>query len=121
MILMSLALVLRREPVTEIVPSFVGNPGLVLVTAIITLVAGLAIVLVHNRWTGGARTIIVTLIGWLLLVRAMVLLILPLRALADIVTAARADQFIYVYAAVWAVLGVFLVWPRTGDPAIRAE
>ena len=119
MILMSLALAARRGPVDEIVPAFLGNPALMLVTGMISVTAGLAIVLVHNRWSGGARTIIVTLVGWSLLLRGMLILILPVASLRDIVGLIRAEEFIYLYLAIWLALGVFLIWPRA-DQAGRA-
>ena len=38
---------------------------------------GLAIVLLHNYWSGGALTVIITLLGWLTLIKAVLLLVLP--------------------------------------------
>jgi hypothetical protein len=42
----------------------------------IAVTAGLAIVIGHNVWSGGALLVIVTLLGWIILIRGVVLLFL---------------------------------------------
>ena len=56
---------------------FVADTPLVLIAGVFTLFGGLAIVLLHNYWSGGALTVIITLLGWLTLIKAVVLLVLP--------------------------------------------
>ena len=43
----------------------------------LTLVAGLAIVLAHNVWRGGAMAVVVTVLGWLLLLKGAALVVIP--------------------------------------------
>ena len=67
----------QPEAFVGIVHAFVANAPLVLIAGIFTLFGGLALVLLHNFWSGAALTVIITLVGWLTLIKAVVLLVLP--------------------------------------------
>ena len=55
----------------------IGNdPGLIFVSGILLLVAGLAIVRVHNVWSGGWR-VVVTVLGWLAVISGILRMLLP--------------------------------------------
>jgi hypothetical protein len=46
-----------------------------LILGIITLAAGLAMVLAHNIWSGGALVVVITLVGWMALHQESILLV----------------------------------------------
>ena len=50
---------------------------MMLILGVITLAAGLAMVLPHNIWSGGVLAVIVTLVGWLALIKGLFFLFLP--------------------------------------------
>lgn len=74
----------------------------------IGLAAGLAMVLCHNVWKGGLLPVLVTLAGWVILLRGVVMLALPQATLAAIVTVADYNQFFYGYASVAFVIGAYM-------------
>ena len=87
--------------------SFLADAPLVLISGVFTLFGGLAIVLLHNYWSGGALSIVVTLVGWLTLIKAIVLLVLPpakLVALYGEVSPAH----ILISGSLTLLLGVYL-------------
>jgi hypothetical protein len=49
-------MVTRRQATVETMTSLLQNPSLMLIVGIITLAAGLAVVLTHNIWSGGVRS-----------------------------------------------------------------
>lgn len=53
------------------------------VWALISLAIGIAFVLGHNKWSGGALTVSVTVVGWLVLLKGLVLLFLPTDSLMN--------------------------------------
>jgi len=57
------------------IDELVRSHGLMLIGGSFNLAAGLAIVLGHNVWSGGALTVVVTLIGWLAALRGVVWLL----------------------------------------------
>ena len=79
-----------------------------LVLGIVRVVVGAGIVLIHNLWTKGFWPLVVTLCGWLLLLRGVGILFLPSDVFAALVAGAHVDEFYYVYAAVPLVLGAYL-------------
>ncbi|MGH9680538.1 MAG: hypothetical protein ACRD4Y_11370, partial [Candidatus Acidiferrales bacterium] len=84
---------------------------MMLVLAVITLVAGLALVLAHNIWSGSALTVMVTLVGWIILIKSLLLLFLPPELEADLfLTWLHYQQLYYVYMVFPLVLGIFLAY-----------
>jgi hypothetical protein len=75
--LMCAALAARPRWALEAIGTMMGQPGVMLVTGVMTLVAGAALVIGHNLWTGGYIPIAVTAIGWLTLIKGFAILVLP--------------------------------------------
>lgn len=73
-VLASLVMFTHKQAIVGIEETLVHNPAMLFLTGIITLVAGLAIVLSHNVWTGGALPVVVTLLGWTALIKGLLLL-----------------------------------------------
>jgi hypothetical protein len=57
------------------------NSGLLLVSGIFTMAGGVATVISHNIWSGGALPVAVTALGWMMLVKGLALMTLPPRLL----------------------------------------
>ena len=53
------------------------HTALAYVASIFTFIIGLIVVLNHNVWTGGAPTVIATVVGWLILVKGVTYFLLP--------------------------------------------
>ncbi|MGA8792521.1 hypothetical protein, partial [Candidatus Binatus sp.] len=70
-IIISVSMVAHRHATVETVTALVHNPPLLLIVAVIALIAGLAIVLGHSIWSGSVLPVIVTLVGWLILIKGL--------------------------------------------------
>jgi hypothetical protein len=79
-----------------------------LLLGFIRVAFGAAIVLVHNIWTRGFWPLVVTLTGWAILVRGVMVLFVPPDVMAAILDATHVVDFYYVYAAIPLLLGAFL-------------
>ena len=53
-ILVSLSMVTHKRATVEMMTALVHNPPLLFIVGVITLAAGLAMILGHNVWSGGA-------------------------------------------------------------------
>ena len=62
-ILIALSMITHRQAIVETVKALLYEPTMVFVLGVIALGAGLAMVLAHNIWSGGALAVIVTLVG----------------------------------------------------------
>jgi putative exporter of polyketide antibiotics len=109
-LIVALALAVHKQASVSTVDALVHAPDMLLVIGITTLTLGLAMVLQHNIWSGGAATVIVTIIGWLMLLRAAVFLFLPLDAIPALVELLQFEQLFYAYMALAAALGLYLTY-----------
>jgi hypothetical protein len=75
------------------------------------LVAGLAMVLTHNIWSVGALAVIVTLVGWMTLIKSLFFLFLPPELEAGFfLRQLHYQELFYVYGAISLVVGVYLTY-----------
>ena len=110
-LVMVLALLLNKAAILQAIPALAQNWPLMLVTGVFTLFAGLAMVLGHNVWRGGGVTVVVTLVGWLTLFKALLILFLPPAVESRILlTAAQSGSVSYIRLALTFLLGVYLTY-----------
>ena len=74
---LGVALLVHGAGFRTIANEFLASPALIFLSGIITLPAGLAIVLTHNVWTTADWRVLVTIVGWLALVTGAVRMIAP--------------------------------------------
>jgi hypothetical protein len=110
-IVIALSMMTRRQATVETVTALLQNPSMMLIVGIITLAAGLAVVLAHNIWSGGALVVVVTLVGWITLIKSLFLLFLPPEMRAGLFLGQlHYQQLFYLYASISLVLGVYLTY-----------
>jgi len=118
-ILLSLSEFLHKQATVETAAALVRDRPLLFILAMLGLLAGLAIVLAHNVWSGGALPIVVTLFGWILLIRGALLLFLSPEAVAGLIDFFHFEQLFYLYAGITLVLGLYLTYAGFKAPPSR--
>lgn len=103
------AVLVRGAAIVAALLPLIDQPPLVMLLALIVLAAGLAIVLAHNRWSGGALTVVITVIGWITVIRGLLLLFFP-EAVADIADAVGLQSIRYAAAVGPLALGAYLTY-----------
>ena len=78
--IIGVAILANREWYRELIDQFFGDRGQVYVSGALALLAGIAIILVHNVWTTNWR-VLITLIGWIAAIRGAARLIFPQLAM----------------------------------------
>jgi hypothetical protein len=86
---------------------FTATPSFIFVMGMLALVAGLAIVNAHNLWVPDWR-VIITILGWLAVIRGVVSLLFPLRLHAVGQRIVESSSFPIIGAVITIVLGAFL-------------
>ena len=71
---LGLALVVQGRAFRAFANEFLASPALIFLSGLITLPAGLAIVLTHNVWTADWR-VVITIVGWLAVVTGAIRMI----------------------------------------------
>ena len=93
----------------EMMRSMAGNPELLFVLGTLGMTAGLAIILVHNAWSAGALSVMVTLVGWTAALKGITLMVLAVIGRGSaILDALQYGRFFYLYMGFAAPLGLYL-------------
>jgi hypothetical protein len=110
---MGVAMLVNREIFPVIIDQISHDYALIVLSGILSLLAGIAIVRAHNIWSGGWR-IIVTLFGWLAIAGGLARMWVPQAAgpIANTFTANPAA--LVVPAVVLLALGGFLSYKAYG-------
>jgi len=87
--------------------------------AIFSLAMGVAMVIGHNVWSGGALPVVVTLAGWLILAKGIFLLVLPPEAFSRMMHLMRYREHCSFYLAPAFLLGLYLTWAGFGMSLTR--
>ena len=109
---MGVAMLVNRELFPVIIDQISHDYGLIIVSGMLSLLAGIAIVRVHNVWSGWRA--IITLLGWLAIVGGLARMWMPQVAgpLADSFVANSA--VLLLAGAALIVLGSFLSYKAYG-------
>jgi len=110
-ILVAVPMGAHKQATLAMVAALVNDAPVLYVFGLIIVAAGLALVVSHNVWSGGALPVVVTLVGWLTLLKGLLFLVLPPPSAAGIAIWGSAyQQYYYVDVAVALILGAFLTY-----------
>ena len=106
-IVIGMGLLFNPKTYQKIMEDFFKNAALVYVTGLITFVAGLAIVMSHNLW-GLDWRIIITLLGWNVLIKGVWLIISPDTSAKMAALFAKNNKLATIPWIIMLVIGIFL-------------
>ncbi len=109
LLLTGAGIVLNPKSFRTIAGEVVRSVTLVYLFGFMDLAAGLAIVLTHNVWVASWR-VLITLIGWLLLIRGAVRIVAPEIVMGYAAKVTHNKQVIPSAGAVVGVLGLVLCY-----------
>ena len=88
----------------------IEDEGVMISYAIISLAMGVAMVIGHNVWAGGALPVVVTLVGWLVLAKGFLLLVLAPDEMSAMVQRMGYAEHYRLLLMPALVLGLYLTW-----------
>jgi hypothetical protein len=110
-ICLGLAMLVHPRVFVETITALIQDAPVMFLASILALLGGLALVLAHNVWSGGARTAIITLIGWIALAKGLLFLFVTRDTEVGLyLTGLGFTQLYYVYTAIALALGIYLAW-----------
>ena len=80
-----------------------------MLTGVITVAIGLALVIGHNVWSGGALPVTVSVMGWLTLIKGFGFLAVPPGKAVKFYEALQYERLFFVYTGVTFLLGIYLI------------
>jgi hypothetical protein len=87
----------------------------------VSLAAGLAMILGHNVWSGGTLPVVVTLVGWLILAKGLLLFFVTPEALTQLLERMQYGEHYSLYIAPSLVIGLYLTWAGFTAPHANAD
>ena len=106
-LVIGLALLINGAAFRAVAGDFLNNPALMFLSGVITLPAGLAIVLTHNVWAGDWR-ILITILGWLAVIGGLIRILAPQRAVAVGRTMLANPSTLHISTGVYLLIGALL-------------
>jgi len=106
-ILVVVLLLLRGS---AIIGATVADAPVMFAYAIISLAIGIAMILGHNVWSGGALPVVVTAVGWVTLAKGLLLSLLEPAALLGLFEGMHFGKHYYLFLAPAFLIGVYLTW-----------
>ena len=108
LLIIACAVALRAPDAAKIIVAIFDREQLLWIIGSLSVVAGLIVVAFHNRWSSPSAAI-VSLIGWLMLVRGVALLAAPMLLYSAAATAGSVLPIRLVFA-ILALVGLYLAW-----------
>ena len=119
-ILAGVALITQSGRMIAAVSGFFGDSALLVFTAFVTLAMGLTLVVLHPRWNGITAALI-SLIGWLVVLRGAVLLLAPNLARETMGLLFANPTLVPIAGCVMALIGVWLAYTGFIAGTFRVE
>ena len=105
------SLAVHKQATVDSVTALFHNPSMMLIMGIFTVIGGLAMILAHNLWSGGALPVVVTTVGWLTLIKGMLFLLLPSGMDSEIMLNWLRDPMLfYVCLTPSFLIGIYLTY-----------
>jgi hypothetical protein len=111
LILIVLSLVVHKQATVDSLAALFHSPEMMLVLSIIIVAAGLAMVLAHNIWSGSAQAVVVTLVGWLMLIKGLLYLLLFHEMVGEcILSWLHHPLMFYLWLTPSLLIGIYLTY-----------
>lgn len=108
MVVMAAWLLWRKDVALQLVERVAGDPVGVAIIGMIRVTVGFAVVIAHDVWTGGTA-ILVSFVGWLILISGLLTLFLPASQTAALVGRMRYADNMPAFAFITFALGAALL------------
>ena len=108
LIAISIAMLASKRRTLATLDEMARSGPWMLFSGMVATAAGLAIVLGHNVWTGGALAVVVTLFGWAALLKGASLLLVPPEQMAAAYKGVGFKRFFHVWMGAVLVLGLWI-------------
>jgi len=108
-VLVGVVMVVKPQPIRELMTAIVAQRALLFLVGALRVLLGLAIVLAHNRWSGTLPAVVM-LIGWITLVRGIVMWLVPPETERKMVAYVQRSGPYYTTAIIAIVLGLWLAY-----------
>ncbi len=108
LIVIALGMLMNRTRTLAAFDDMARSGSWMLFSGMAATAAGLAIVVGHNVWSGGALPVVVTLAGWAALLKGIALLLIPGARIADGYRSIGFERFFVAWMIAVLALGLWV-------------
>jgi vacuolar-type H+-ATPase subunit I/STV1 len=112
---------LLHDRAVQLIHEVLNDRALAFTWGLLALGLGLAVVSAHNLWRGGVLPVVVTLVGWLLVIRGVLLQIVTPELAQTALRSIAFEPYYYAYLLIPFGLGVYLLLAGATARGPRAE
>jgi vacuolar-type H+-ATPase subunit I/STV1 len=115
------SLVIHKQATVGSITELFNSPAFMLLTGVIAVAVGLAMILAHNVWSGGALPVVVTAVGWLSLIKGLMFLLLPSGVESEIILGwLQNPRYFYLCMTPSFLIGVYLTYEGFSQVALSS-
>lgn len=115
-VIVALAALLASQRIKSALADFDRNPGLTFLSALFAIILGLMLVVIHSVWAD-LPAILVSMLGWIILAKGIVLLAAP-EPLLKIARASDSTSVVRLWGVIALALGVLYLVIGFGGHAL---
>ena len=106
----ALAMMVHPHTTLSMVNQLDHDPPVLFLLGVITVAIGLALVVGHNVWSGGALPVTLSVLGWISLIKGLAFLLMAPEGVANLLAAMHYEQWYAFYLAISVVVGAYLIY-----------
>ncbi|MGA2896711.1 MAG: hypothetical protein ABSE27_03835 [Acidobacteriaceae bacterium] len=119
-VLVALSMIVHKQATVAMIARLTTHGGAPFAIGLISIAVGLAMILGHNVWSGGALPVVVTLIGWWSLVKGLLCLFLPAEVIFGLLNGPLYSHYYYVSPVISLLVGLYLIYASSFGKADQA-
>ena len=108
LLVISLASLIHQNRLKKIVQEIIASPALLAIIGCKSLIIGLIILIPHDLWVC-KWPVLITLIGWIMALRGLMLLFFP-KAMVKFFQGLMEKKGFLFCSWIWFVIAIYLVW-----------
>ena len=108
LIIDGLIAVTRQKDLIPIIEQFKNSKAGMLLLGVFLFVVGLLITTTHNIWSGAAFQVVLTLLGWIILLKGLFLSLMPVSCMSKLITKFNKPVVYKVVGPTVVLIGVWL-------------
>lgn len=112
LVIVAIAMLVKPSGFVNTFKDLIGSPGKLGYAGLLSVLFGVILVSIHNIWVANWH-VVITLLGWLTLIRGVVRLFFP-NVAASLANNLSNKPFYYTVAIIGLLIGLFLVYHGYG-------
>jgi hypothetical protein len=104
------SMLFQKTVFMKVLKDVTGDRTSLFMVGVILLLSGLSVVLTHNIWNAGFLPLVITLIGWVLVLRGILSMFVLGDGIARMIRWFKVEEFSWLYAILVLVIGAYLTW-----------